>query len=81
MSSNEIRRINPASSEMQTKEAAGWIYAGELTAQLGAHAACVVGQHIRGLSTSDDHEATCDWIAIFHKVAVLLRAGDEGQLH
>lgn len=90
MRSNEIRRTarEPSgirtlgcSSEKRTQDAAGWIYAGELTAQLGAHAACVVGEHIRRLSGSDDNEATCEWSAIFDKVAVLLRAGNEGPLH
>lgn len=77
MSGVQIRRPSP---EMRTKEAEGWIYAGELTAQLGEHAACVVGHHIQRLSGSDDDEAMFAWVAIFNKVAVLLR-GPGGSLN
>lgn len=65
----------------QQSEVAAWIYAGDLTAQLGPHAACVVGQHIRRLSASDDDEATREWVAIFNKVAILLHGGRDGTLH
>jgi hypothetical protein len=81
MSANEIRAQSTASDEIRTKDAADWIYAGELTAQLGAHAACVVGQHIQRLSEARDFAAMDHWRTVFAKVAVLLFAQAEQPLH
>lgn len=65
---------------IRAREVEDWLYAGDLTWQLGPGASCGVAKHIQGLDAKNA-VAIVHWAAIFDKVSALLRAEAGGRYH